>query len=108
MTSPFSPVRYAYRVTDREPVPAPVGDDGRSRKGGGPLHDIGADGTVSPMYRLRDGTRMRGHAQAPAAGTLVAEIVVDGEASLLDVSSLSARRFERGNLLSDAHGELYS
>ncbi|MFB6160225.1 MAG: NAD(P)/FAD-dependent oxidoreductase [Haloferacaceae archaeon] len=49
-----------------------------------------------------------GFMQAPAAGELVAEIAVDGAASLVDVSALAADRFERGELLPDAHGELYS
>jgi sarcosine oxidase subunit beta len=49
-----------------------------------------------------------GFMQAPATGRLVAEIVHDGAPSLVDVSSLSADRFERGDLLPDAHGELYS
>jgi glycine/D-amino acid oxidase-like deaminating enzyme len=46
--------------------------------------------------------------QAPAAGRLVSEIVVDGEPSLVDVGALSAARFERGDLLPDAHGERFS
>ena len=49
-----------------------------------------------------------GFMQAPAAGKLVAEIVDEGVPSLVDVSALSADRFERGDLLPDAHGELYS
>ena len=49
-----------------------------------------------------------GFMQAPAAGRLVSEIVVDGEPSLVDVGALSAARFERGDLLPDAHGERFS
>lgn len=37
-----------------------------------------------------------GFMQAPATGQIVAEIVADGEASLVDVSDLTADRFERG------------
>ena len=37
-----------------------------------------------------------GFQHAPATGQLVAEIVADGEPSLVDVSTLSADRFERG------------
>jgi sarcosine oxidase subunit beta len=37
-----------------------------------------------------------GFMQSPAAGQLVAEIIVDGEPSLVDISMLTADRFERG------------
>ncbi|WP_136600508.1 NAD(P)/FAD-dependent oxidoreductase [Salinigranum halophilum] len=37
-----------------------------------------------------------GFQHSPATGTLVAELCLDGEASLLDVSSLSRERFTRG------------
>jgi sarcosine oxidase subunit beta len=38
-----------------------------------------------------------GFMQAPAAGRPVAEIVADGEATLVDISDLHAARFENGN-----------
>ncbi|WP_049910596.1 NAD(P)/FAD-dependent oxidoreductase [Natrinema gari] len=37
-----------------------------------------------------------GFMQSPAAGQLVAEIIVDGSTSLIDISSLTSDRFERG------------
>jgi sarcosine oxidase subunit beta len=40
-----------------------------------------------------------GFMQSPATGQLVAEIVADGEPSLVDVSALTADRFERGESL---------
>ena len=40
-----------------------------------------------------------GFMQSPATGQVVAELVVDGAASLVDVSDLGADRFERGALL---------
>lgn len=40
-----------------------------------------------------------GFMQSPATGQVVAELVVDGQASLVDVSDLGADRFERGALL---------
>ena len=40
-----------------------------------------------------------GFMQAPATGRVVAELVVDGEARTVDVSALSADRFERGTTL---------
>jgi sarcosine oxidase subunit beta len=42
-----------------------------------------------------------GFMQSPATGKLVAEIVVDGAPSLVDVSDLGADRFERGNHLEE-------
>lgn len=42
-----------------------------------------------------------GFMQAPATGQLVAEIVADGEASLIDVSMLTADRFEHGSPLEE-------
>lgn len=46
-----------------------------------------------------------GFMQSPATGQLVAELVVDGRASLVDVSMLDANRFERGEAL---HETFYS
>jgi sarcosine oxidase subunit beta len=40
-----------------------------------------------------------GFQHAPATGKLVAELVLDGEASLVDISALGSERFERGALL---------
>ncbi|MFB6300425.1 MAG: NAD(P)/FAD-dependent oxidoreductase [Halobacteriales archaeon] len=48
-----------------------------------------------------------GFMQAPATGQLVAELVVDGTASLVDISELRNERFEHGDLLYDMHGERY-
>jgi hypothetical protein len=36
---------------------------------------------------------------SPATGRALAEIIVDGEAGFMDVTSLSIERFERGELL---------
>jgi len=40
-----------------------------------------------------------GFQHAPATGTIVAELLVDGEASTVDVDALSSDRFETGDLL---------
>ncbi|UPV76142.1 FAD-binding oxidoreductase [Halorussus limi] len=42
-----------------------------------------------------------GFQHAPATGKLVAELVFDGEASLVDISALGSDRFERGALLEE-------
>jgi sarcosine oxidase subunit beta len=42
-----------------------------------------------------------GFMQSPATGELVAELVVDGEATSIDISSLTAERFEGGSPLSE-------
>lgn len=42
-----------------------------------------------------------GFMQSPATGQLVAELVVDGEANTIDISSLTAERFEGGSPLSE-------
>ena len=38
-----------------------------------------------------------GFQHAPATGRLVAELCTDGEASLVDIQSLSSRRFDDGD-----------
>jgi sarcosine oxidase subunit beta len=48
-----------------------------------------------------------GFMQAPATGKVVAELVTDGESSLMDVSMLTNDRFDRGELLHDSHGQIY-
>ncbi|PSP57442.1 FAD-dependent oxidoreductase [Halobacteriales archaeon QS_1_67_19] len=42
-----------------------------------------------------------GFQHAPATGQLVAELIVDGEASLVDVSALGTDRFETGDLIEE-------
>jgi len=42
-----------------------------------------------------------GFMQSPATGQVVAELVVDGQPSLVDISELGADRFERGSALSE-------
>jgi len=44
-----------------------------------------------------------GFQHAPATGKIVAELAVDGAASLVDVSALSSDRFERGDLIEEAN-----
>ncbi len=44
-----------------------------------------------------------GFQHAPATGQLVAELVTNGEASLLDISSLSSDRFEDGSTINETY-----
>jgi len=44
-----------------------------------------------------------GFQHAPAAGRIAADLAVDGDTDLLDVSPLSGDRFERGETLSERH-----
>lgn len=49
-----------------------------------------------PGFVVVAGFSGHGFMQSPAAGKLVSELVVDGSPSLLDISMLTADRFERG------------
>ncbi|MGB9954732.1 NAD(P)/FAD-dependent oxidoreductase (plasmid) [Haloarcula marismortui] len=50
----------------------------------------------SPGFVVVAGFSGHGFMQSPAAGQLVSEIIVDGSPSLVDISKLTADRFERG------------
>ena len=65
-----------------------------------PDHNPIVEETVSGFI---DAVGFSGHGfqHAPATGQVVAEIALDGEASLVDVSSLSSDRFETGELLDE-------
>ena len=62
------------------------------------------NGIVSPIPGL-DGAYLiggfsgHGFMQGPAAGELLAEMIVDGQATTIDATPLSIERFERGELL---------
>ncbi len=56
-------------------------------------------GETRPGFVNAVGFSGHGFMQSPATGRVVAELVVDGEASLVDVSDLGADRFDRGALL---------
>ncbi|WP_435360482.1 NAD(P)/FAD-dependent oxidoreductase [Haloarchaeobius sp. DFWS5] len=56
---------------------------------------------VAPGYVTAIGFSGHGFQHAPATAQVVAELVFDGEASTVDVSALSADRFERGETVSE-------
>lgn len=51
---------------------------------------------ATPGFVVAAGFSGHGFMQSPAAGQLVSEIVMDGSPSLIDISMLTADRFERG------------
>lgn len=55
---------------------------------------------VSGLF-LANGFSGHGVMHSPATGRVMAELILDGEARLLDVSSLGAERFARGRLLEE-------
>ncbi|KXK00745.1 MAG: FAD dependent oxidoreductase [Acidobacteria bacterium OLB17] len=61
---------------------------------------IGACG-VEGLY-FATGFSGHGVMHSPAAGRAISEIILDGEASFLDVKCLSPERFERGELLKES------
>ncbi len=54
-----------------------------------------------PGFVVAAGFSGHGFMQSPAAGQLVSEIIVDGSPSLVDISSLTSDRFERGTRLEE-------
>ncbi len=80
------------------------GPETRVRRGWAGVYAVTPDhhpiiGETRPGFVNAVGFSGHGFMQSPATGQVVAELVVDGEASLVDVSDLGADRFERGELL---------
>jgi sarcosine oxidase subunit beta len=63
---------------------------------------IGETSGVAGFY-LANGFSGHGFQHAPVVGKLLAEIVLDGRASTVDVSALGLDRFERGELIVEGH-----
>ena len=82
------------------------GPDSQIRRGWAGLYAVTPDHnpiveeTVSGLINAV-GFSGHGFQHAPAIGRVVAEIALDGEASLVDVDSLSSDRFETGELLDE-------
>ncbi|MCD2205262.1 NAD(P)/FAD-dependent oxidoreductase [Halobacterium sp. KA-6] len=51
---------------------------------------------VTPGFVVAAGFSGHGFMQSPAAGQLVSEVIMDGSPSLIDISKLTADRFDRG------------
>ncbi|WP_049972255.1 NAD(P)/FAD-dependent oxidoreductase [Haladaptatus cibarius] len=76
--------------------------DSRIRRGWAGLYAVTPDHhpiieETIPGFVTAAGFSGHGFQHAPATGQLVAELCVDGNASLVDIDSLSSRRFERGS-----------
>ena len=63
---------------------------------------IGEAPGVKGFY-LANGFSGHGFQHAPVVGKLLAEMIVDGEATTVDVSSLGLERFSQGGLVSEGH-----
>lgn len=61
---------------------------------------IGAAPGVGGLY-LANGFSGHGVMHSPATGRVMAELILDGQARLLDISSLGAERFAQGQLLEE-------
>lgn len=65
-------------------------------------HPILGESPVPGLW-LANGFSGHGFQHAPVVGKLLAEMIVDGGAHTVDVTSLALERFERGNLVTEAH-----
>lgn len=82
------------------------GPESRIRRGWAGLYAVTPDHhpiieETQPGFVNAVGFSGHGFMQAPATGQIVAELVHDGSASLVDISMLGADRFERGELLAE-------
>src|SRR5699024_3049862 len=80
------------------------GPDSRVKRGWAGLYGVTPDHhpileETLPGFVTAAGFSGHGFMQAPATGKIVAELIDEGEPSLVDISSLTADRFERGVLL---------
>jgi sarcosine oxidase, subunit beta len=84
----------------------PVLEKARIARGWAGLYEISPDhhailGSVpgAKGFILANGFSGHGFQHSPAVGKVIAELILDGKATTIDISSLSIERFERGELL---------
>ena len=84
----------------------PVLEKARIARGWAGLYEISPDhhailGRVPEVegFILANGFSGHGFQHSPAVGKVIAELIVNGKATTIDISSLSIERFERGDLL---------
>jgi sarcosine oxidase subunit beta len=65
-------------------------------------HPIVGPSPVGGFY-LANGFSGHGFQHAPVVGKLLAELIVDGRATTVDISQLSLERFDRGDLVREGH-----
>ncbi|OYR52067.1 FAD-dependent oxidoreductase [Halorubrum sp. Ea1] len=102
-------VEWAARAVERAADYAEYfGPDTRIRRGWAGLYAVTPDHhpiveETLPGLVTVAGFSGHGFQHAPAAGRIAADLAVDGDTDLLDVSPLSLDRFERGETLSERH-----
>jgi sarcosine oxidase subunit beta len=84
----------------------PVLEKARIARGWAGLYEISPDhhailGRVSEVegFILANGFSGHGFQHSPAVGKVISELIADGEANTIDISSLSIERFEKGELM---------
>ncbi|WP_135826912.1 NAD(P)/FAD-dependent oxidoreductase [Halorussus ruber] len=82
------------------------GQESEIRRGWAGLYAVTPDhhpivGETVPGFINAVGFSGHGFQHAPATGQIVAELVLDGEASLVDISALGSDRFETGELVEE-------
>jgi sarcosine oxidase subunit beta len=84
----------------------PVLEKARIARGWAGLYEISPDnhailGRVPEVngFILANGFSGHGFQHSPAAGKVIAELIVDGKSTTIDTSCLSIERFKRGTLL---------
>jgi sarcosine oxidase subunit beta len=84
----------------------PVLEKARVARGWAGLYEISPDhhailGRVPGMegFILANGFSGHGFQHSPAVGKVISELIVDGKATTIDISSLSIERFEKGELM---------
>jgi sarcosine oxidase subunit beta len=65
-------------------------------------HPIVGEAPVRGLV-LANGFSGHGFQHAPIVGKLLAELIVDGAATTVDISSLALERFDRGELVREGH-----
>lgn len=84
----------------------PALEKARIARGWAGLYEISPDnhailGKVSCLegFILANGFSGHGFQHSPAVGKVISELIIEGKATTIDISSLSIDRFERGNLI---------
>ena len=87
----------------------PVLERARIARGWAGLYEISPDhhailGRVPGVegFILANGLSGHGFQHSPAVGKVISELIVDGEAVTIDISSLSVERFETGELIRES------
>jgi sarcosine oxidase subunit beta len=93
-------------VSENAMYRVPALEKARIARGWAGLYEISPDhhgilGKVSEVegFILANGFSGHGFQHSPAVGKVIAELIVDGKTTAIDISSLSIERFERGELI---------